>query len=252
MRVAGRLLFGAVLVALAFIFVLVLRAGIASAGLDTPAPGLAYREAQPSLVYPLRSKPTEFVFSRPQERIRILTNAELKPGADDPRYGFVVEALDARGAVVWRREIHVRSIPLFVRDRGGRVVPHVFLPERGALQPSAADVTLIDFGQPVSAIRMSASGSDPGAGRIFARVQEQRPLSRRQLQVGWQRLSQDEQEQLTAGNPLGPTLTSEAERKRLLANRWNPVGPAGIKGRDYLQTIIYERPGPVLAPRPAS
>lgn len=252
MRLAGRLLFSGLLLAALVLLVLGVRAGLAATGLTTPAAGRAGKEAQPSLVYALRREPTSFVFSRPQERVRILTNAELRPGVTEPRYGFVVEALDARGASVWRRAVHVRTIPLFVRGRRGRLVPHVFLAEPGALRVSASDATLIDFGRPVSAVRLRVGSQDASVGRTFARVHEQRPVSRSQLQVGWQRLSEAEQAQLTAGNPLGPVLTGEAERRQLLIQRWNPLGPSGVHGRDYVQTILYERPGPVLAPRTAS
>lgn len=252
MRLTGRILFAAALFLLALSLVLLLRAGLASAGLTPSETGPSFGAAEPSLVYALQRDGTKFVLSKPQDRVRILTNAELRPGAVEPRYGFLVEALDQAGAVVWRRTIYVRSIPLFVRNRRGKLLPHVFLAERGALQPSAADITLIDFPGPVSAIRMSAGKRDPGVGRILARIQDQRPISGRQLEVGWQRLSKGEQAQLTAGNPLGPSLTSEAERQRLLVGRWNPVGPAGVEGRDYFQTIIYERPGPAVAQRPAS
>lgn len=252
MRLAGRLLFAAVVLGLALSLLLLLRAGLASAGLTASATGPSYGAAEPSLVYSLHREATKFVLNRPQDRVRILTNAELRPGAVEPRYGFLVEALDSTGAVVWRRTIYVRSIPLFVRDRRGKLMPHVFLAERGALQPSAADTTLIDFRGPVSAIRISAGKRDPGVGRILVRVQELRPNSARQLEVGWQRLSKGEQTRLTAGNPLGPSLTSEAERQRLLAERWNPVGPAGVEGHNYFQTIIYERPGPAVTPRLAS
>jgi hypothetical protein len=251
-RFAGRLLFGALLVALGLVLVLLLRAGIAGAGLTSPSAAPAYDEIKPSLVYALRSKPTRFVFSRPQERVRILTNAELPVGATEKSYGFLVEALDGRGSIIWRREIHVRSVALFVRDERGRLMPHVFMAQQGALQPSAADATMIDFDRPVSAIRFSARGTNPGVARILVRVQEQRPLSSRQVEVGWQRLSEVEQAQLTAGNPIGPAPTSEAERQRLLINGWNPVGPAGVQGRDYVQTVLYERPGATLVAPTAS
>lgn len=249
MRLAGRLLFGFVLLLLGLGLLQLVRHGLGAVGLTTPAAGPAYGEARPSLVYALRSEPTSFVFSRPQDRVRMLTNAELQGGAGEPRYGFLIEGLDVGGAVAWRRVVYVRSIPLVVRDRRGRLLPHVFLPEPDALRLSAADVTLVDFGTPVSAIRVSSRASDRTVGRILARVQEQRPLSARQLEVGWQRLSVDEQDQLTAGNPLGRLLTGQAERQRLLVRRWYPVGPAGVEGRDYLKAIVYERPGPALAPR---
>lgn len=252
MRPAGRVLFGTVLLALVFILVLLLRAGLTSVGMTTPASGANYDDAQPSLIYQLRRKPTAFVFSRPQELVRILTNAEFRPGVSEPRYGFLIEALDDAGVVVWKREIFARSIPLFVRDSRERLVPHVFLTEGGALTLSAADVTLVDFGMPVREIHLTSRGTDGALGRILARVQEQRPLSKRQMEIGWLRLSEDERAQLTAGSPLGPWLTSHAERQRLFAQRWLPVGPSGIEGRDYLQTVLYERNGPAVALRTKS
>lgn len=246
MRVAGRLLFGSAMAILALLLVMLLRSSLAAAGFTSATAVSSRGAARASLAYVLGQEPTNFVFSRPQRRVRILTNVELRPGFDDPRYGFLVEALDNGGSIIWSQQIFVRSIPLFVRGQRGELSPHAFVAQKSALQPSAADATLIDFGRPAVAVRIRGSGRDPGAARIFARVQEQRPISERQLAIGWQRLSERDHAELTAGNPLGPVLTSEEERQRLLAERWHPVGPSGVDGRDYRQILFYERVGPKL------
>jgi hypothetical protein len=206
-------------------------------------------DAKPSLVYALHDKPTTFVLSRPQQVVRILTNADLRPGASFPRYGLTIEGLGAGGKIVWRSSVYARSIRLFVRSSDGRLLPHTFRPRRSDLVTSAADVALFDFGQPVEAVRLTRAPSDPGVGEVLVRVQERRNLSARQLDVGWDRLSSDQRADLTSGNPLGSELTTEEERRRLLVSRWHPVGPSGVDGQDYRQVLLYERTGPIVSQR---
>lgn len=246
MRIAGRLLFAALILALgAFLFVFA-RASFAQLRRDARPAARVYGEAQPSLVYRLRQRPTLFVFTRPQQRVRLLTNSELRKRTTDPHYSVIVEAIGENGEVVWRRDIHARTVQLFVRRSNGRRVPHAFTPQRDGLVASAGDDTLIDFAQPVSAVLLREGTRAPGVETILARVQEQRPISQRQLQVGWQRLTRAEQEQFAAGNPLGSAFVSADERRRMLISRWHPVGPAGVEGRNYIQTTLYERPGALV------
>lgn len=247
MRLLGRAAAAAALLALLIAGFLLMRGGAAAALLQRPGAGPSSGGAQPSLAYLLSSEPTLFVFSRPQHRVRIITNAELRRAAMNPRYAFLIEALDEEGQMVWKQAIHVRSVPLAVRGPDGTLMPHAFIRERGAGRLSAGDISQIDFGRPVAAIRLLAEDREAGALRMLVRVQEQRPLSERQREIGWERLSEREQEQLAAGNPLGPTLLSEEERLDLLVRRWSPVGPAGVQGRDYQRMLIYERPGSVVA-----
>ena len=246
MRLLGRILAAAFLPALLGFLFLLVRAGSTAMLSDSRAPGPWSGGAQPSLAYALEREPSTFVFSRPQQRVRILSNVELAGGAMNPLYGFRVEALVEDGERFWSRDIHVRSVPLDVRRDDGKLVPHAFIRESGAGRLSAGDVTLIDFGRPASAVLLSAVIREPGARRMLVRIQEQRPLSERQQEVGWDRLSPRERNLLSAGNPLGPALLSDDERRNLLVSRWNPVGPAGVEGRDYRRTLIYERPGPVV------
>lgn len=246
MRLLGRILAVAFLAALLGFLFLLVRTGSAAMLSGSPAPGPWSGGAQPSLAYALEREPSTFVFSRLQQRVRILSNVELAGGAMNPLYGFRVEALDDNGERFWSRDIHVRSVPLDVRQDDGELVPHAFIRESGAGRLSAGDVTLIDFGRPASAVLLSAVTRETGARRMLVRIQEQRPVSERQQEVGWDRLSPRERNLLSAGNPVGSALLSDDERRNLLVRRWNPVGPAGVEGRDYRRTLIYERPGPVV------
>jgi len=246
MRVAGRLLFAALVLTLGVFLFLLARASLARLRHDERSAARSYGEAQPSLVYALGPRPTLFVFTRPQQQVRLLTNAELYKRTRDPHYSVIVEALNGDRQIVWRRDIHARTVGFMVRLSNGRLVPRAFTPELDGLVSSAGDESLIDFPRPVAAVRLIEGVRAPGVSKILARVQEQRPLSNRQLQVGWQRLTRSEQELLTEGNPLASALVGADERRRLLIRRWHPVGPAGVDGRDYHQTTLYERPGALV------
>lgn len=247
MRLSGRILFVAALLLLGTLLLQLARKAIAEANLHARPAGRDYSAARPSLVYRIDPQPTDFVFSRPQRRVRILTNAQLRRGGVNPYYSVIIEALDSEGETVWRREIHTRSARLFVRNQRGQSVPHAFTSDLKGLVPSAADLALIDFGAPVTAVRLREGKRGSSVAEILGRVQEQRPISERQLEVGWERLSKAEQARLAAGNVLNPALISETERRRLLRERWHPVGPAGVRGQDYVQALLYERLGPVFS-----
>ena len=249
MRILGRVIFALVLLVLAGAGAALLVRAFPEAefsGLQ----GETTRDLDGSIVYPLRREATEFVFSQPQQRARILTSAGLMPNRDLPYYAYEIEGLNEAGQVVWKKTIHLRSLRLFVRGPRGRLIPHAFTSDERTLVPSASDTILLDFGRPISAVRLREYRLGAGVGRILARVQERRPVPQRDLQIGWQRLSDEEQEELAAGSALDPALLTGPEKRALLIRRWNPVGPSGIRGRNYLQTMLYELPGEKI-PAPA-
>jgi hypothetical protein len=243
MRIAGRIVFALFALGLAGLAIALLWARLPYVERLARTDQLDAGDANFSIVYPLRNEATRFVFSRPQKQARIITNAGVVPNGPEPTYAYTLEALNNDGAVVWEKTIYLRSIRLYVRRQNGRLVHRAFIAGRQGLVPSAADATLVDFGREVSSIRLSQTWLGAGVGSILARVQEYRPVTNRQLQVGWQRLSCAEREELAAGSALGPALVTQEERRRLLAFRWNPVGPSGIRGRHYHQSALYERSG---------
>lgn len=197
--------------------------------------------ADRSIVYPLRIKPTEFVLSRPSEQIRILSNGAMRDPNSNVLYALGVQALDEDGNIILDRTFHLRSNIRYVRGSTKLLLPAASIRPRNNLIPSAGDATIIMFPRPVTKILLREVKLGDGVGRILARVQEQRPVSERQIKVGWQRLAPAEKEEISAGSPLGHAMLTEAEKQQLLISRWNPVGPSGVEGRDYLQVMLYER-----------
>ncbi|MBA3669169.1 MAG: hypothetical protein H0W71_03775 [Sphingomonas sp.] len=241
MRLLGRLLTALVLLGVIFLVVSWLWSTVSKA----LPPGMLskqdYRLTDPSFVFPLRrDRYVRFPFSQPHDSARLITHADLHPGVYGGAYSLIVEALGSDGQVILRREIFLRSIVLYSRDLRGRIVPRSFYAD-STLTPSASDITVLDFQRPVNELRLKAGRLDPGVARIVARVQEQRPISIRQLAVGWQRLSHREQERMAEGNAFPAEMLTDEERRNLLANRWYPVGPAGVQGIHYDRTILYER-----------
>lgn len=241
MRVIGRLLTVALLLGSAAVLIVWLAAAVSKALPPANSDAVDYRLTDSSFVYPLAPDRTvTFRFSRPQSSARLITHADLQPGAPGAAYSLVVHALDPGGRTVMRREIFLRSIVLYSRASNGRIVPQTFYAD-SSFTPTASDITLIEFERPVAELRLQPGNFEPGVARLVARVQEQRPISERQLQAGWQRLSPREQSRIAEGNAFPPDMLTAEERRNLLINRWYPVGPTGVQGFDYQRTILYER-----------
>lgn len=244
MRLLGRLLTAVLLLGLAFLVVSWLWSAVPKALPPGKVSEVDYRLTDSSFVFPLRgARYVRFPFSQPQNRVRLITHADLRPGASGGAYSLIVEALDSDGQVILRRELFLRSIVLYSRDLRGRIVPRSFYAD-SALTPSASDITVLDFQRPVKELRLQAGRLGPGVARIVARVQEQRPISARQLAVGWQRRSRREQERMAESNAFPAEMLTDEERRNLLANRWYSVGPAGVQEIQYDRTILYERGTP--------
>ncbi len=244
MRLLGRLLTAVLLLGLAFLVVSWLWSAVSKALPPGRVSGVDYRLTVSSFVFPLRgTRYVRFPFSQPQNRARLITHADLRPGASGGAYSVIVEALGSDGQVILRRELFLRSIVHYGRDFRGRIVPQSFYAD-SALIPSASDITVMDFQRPVKELRLQAGTLHPGVARMVARVQEQRPITVRQLAAGWQRLSRREQERMAEGNAFPAQMLTEEERWNLLANRWYPVGPAGVQEIQYDRTILYERGTP--------
>jgi hypothetical protein len=250
MRTIGRLLTILLALGLVLLLALWLWAQVARALPGGTFERADFRLTYTSFVYQLRGDPPSlFRFSRPQRKTRILTHADLEAGTPTAGYSLIIEALGADGQVVMKREIFLRSIILYSRDRKGRIVPQTFYADTD-LVPSASDITLVEFDRPVVALRLRAGTRDAGVARIFARVQEQRPITTHRLTVGWERLSEREKRLMTECHMFPPEMLTAAERHSLLINRWYPVGPSGVDGIDYVRAILYKRLLPAAPGQP--
>ncbi len=244
MRLLGRFLTAVFLLGFVFLISSWLWSTVSKALPPGKVGGVDYRFTDSSFIFPLTSgKYIRFPFSQPQNKVRLITHADLHPGASGGTYSLIVDAIGSNGQVTLHRELFLRSIVLYSNDSRKRLVPRSFYAD-STLIPSASDITVLDFQQPVNELRLRTGRIGPGLARIAARVHEQRPISARQLAVGWQRLTRREQERIAEGNAFPAEMLTDGERRNLLANRWYPVGPAGVQGIQYNRSILYERRNP--------
>ncbi|MDG6079407.1 hypothetical protein E3U23_09405 [Erythrobacter litoralis] len=110
------------------------------------------------------------------------------------------------------------------------------------LQIALQDEAVIETSEPVSKVELTALDLAIGVASIDARVYERLPFIGTTALSTFQRRSVKEQAAMARADAFPPELLSDAERSSLIGNRWRVVGPAGISGRDYLVSVVYERP----------
>lgn len=143
------------------------------------------------------------------------------------RYAVQTEALDGRGRVLAQREHHFRRdfseavLPGGVRSTGA------FYLEPGASWPLRADELLLDFaGLPTPArLRVRLLAADADIADVLVRLYTPEPRTQRDAAIQWQRLSEEQQRQLAAGNLFPPQALAERERENLIGSRWTAAAP---------------------------
>jgi hypothetical protein len=239
---------GRTLIGMAAIGLLVIYARQAGFGLGTikrlteAKSGEASRIARRVITYRLDPvRPTLFRFSQPVLVTRIQTQPILAQGSAKPGkawfYSVRVELLDESGAVISTHEIHSRSLLL---ESSGR--------RRGPLQyyrdsqdeVSPADEVRLAANRPIAAIRAVAGRTDPEVVAIDIRVGERRPLNASAAESTFIRFSPNDRVRLAAANAFPPELMTREERSAIAINKWLPIGPVGIDGRDYRMMVLYE------------
>ncbi|AZQ69200.1 hypothetical protein EF888_19925 [Silicimonas algicola] len=268
MRILGRLLFLAILMPL-------LAWGVwpiwnASLGLISDRePGNQLDKVDRTVAYELdRERWTIFPLVGGRDRVRLVTQAALPIaavegaglGTDQGRWTYAIayEIVAADGRVLAEGLRHALAAVEICRDplTGDLASSVAYIEER--LQPTLAKVTVLDLSeQPEAAkIRLRFISLDPKVDHVIARVYEREPLAEFRAQSSWQRLSEGQRERLAAEVGLPVALLDNAEQLEVLRNRWHPVGPQGLEGKDYLVRALYVWPGgcddpvaePTLAP----
>ena len=211
--------------------------------------------ADRQLVYPLdNTRPTRFIFSTPQSKVRIITHAEISPNAAlavDQRYRYdvIIEARDTEGDVLERRKLSFATRLLMIQGRDKRSVSSVSYEENDVV-PTAADITFVDLPRPAAALYITSPSHNTGVSGVAARVYERMPISEQRLRTAWARLSPADRIELTRDSALPAAMLTDAERRRLIQNRWSPVGPQGVFGRDYRTRTLFVREGGTTAAAP--
>jgi hypothetical protein len=202
--------------------------------------------AQTTIAYALDPERwTQFPFSGTQEAVRIVSHADVAAvWRDDPeaefRYAFVLQVLDARGAVLGERVLHQRVGISALRDvvSGEAFTTAAYADATEIPTASTALVISLDELPGAASVRLRLASAGPEISRALVRVQ-QRTTNQRRTSVQWERMTEAQREALARGNAYPAALLTGEERHNLLRRQWRPIGPSGVAGRDYRARPLF-------------
>lgn len=215
-----------------------------------PAEGGAEREARlerarVAVAYRLDAERwTDFPLLPADRRLRVITNADLpldlhpSPRTDPAEqypYAIAWRLLDGDDGVLREGVYHLHTrLSLFTDPESGEVGPRGFYyPARA--QPGDGRGWMINLSGESSPARLQLrlAASAPPVEGVVARLYRREAVAEHKLTYRWQRMGEAKRERLARASVYSRELLRDDEKRRLLANRWLPVGPSGVAGSDY-------------------
>lgn len=163
------------------------------------------------------------------------------------RYGFELEVLDEDGQVLRRQQPFFRTELVTYRDDidGAEVTARRYSDDPSL--PLAVDRLILELEDLPQArqVRVRTLSMDIGLTTVNIRVYRPRPFNENNISALWERLPHSEKRALSIGYVYSPELLTLTEKESILSHRWQPFGPIGIEGRDYVSRTleIYDPPG---------
>jgi hypothetical protein len=175
---------------------------------------------------------------------------ERRQQTPDLRWRYVIEsaAYDAQGQPVEVREHHFRRDLTEFRLPDGAPSTGAFYLERGAPVPLRSNELRLDFsGLPrPGRLELRLVGADADIAEVLVRVSAPFPATLRNPDTEWQRMTQWQRARLAAGNALPAEALTPAERRNLIASRWQVVAPR--QGAPFRDLHILRENLPTRAP----
>lgn len=209
-------------------------------------PNTLFDKAVNSLVYPI--KPGQWlVFSVPEEsrQLRIITNAHIKRGDSlrvNPNWAYAIryEMLDTDNNVVSTGLYHQYSQVTGYRDDKGKLVYNNFYANK-AVVPLDGRVMLFSLQgmKRIAVLKLKLEPVHPDINEAAVRVYVPVRIAEQQLATEWLRMKQSQRENLAKNSIYPASLLSPEEKKNLVKNQWQPLGPMGIAKKNYQMQILY-------------
>lgn len=207
-------------------------------------------EASVSIAYELdRKRWTSYTIRDGCNPLRIVSNAGLPPEYRKRRfpeeqewnYGIEYQVLDGSGAVLASRVYHHRTkLRLFsdikrLKEYNGSFY---LTPD---IQPADARIMLVNLAGMANpaTIRFRLASADPDVRDVAIRLYAPELTPEYRLRPTWQRMNDRQKSRLAHGNVYPKELLAEQEKQSIVARMWNPLGPSGIRGRNYVSREIY-------------
>jgi len=156
------------------------------------------------------------------------------------KYAIDIEALDSQGRPTLARTHHLRADLAEIRDTEGRTITPTFHLSDELTPLGSAVIHLNLNGLPEAArVRVRLRSKDAELADVSLRLYIPEKISDRQVAYLWSRLSAAQKERLAKGNVFSHELLLENEKRNLLRNSWQPIGPLGTRGVDFRQRDLY-------------
>jgi len=178
--------------------------------------------------------------------LKVISNAGIEPAqALQPEaewsYALHYQLLDSAGRILRESLYHHRTRMSWYRPSGStQPMTAAFYPDGQSL-PADGRLLMIDPAELAGAtrLRLGLAHPAPGITEVVVRVYAREHLFEPTTAFRWRRIPRRQREVLGRASVHGSELLSQSEQMNLLRQRWNPLGPSGIAGRDYRSRRLY-------------
>lgn len=209
------------------------------------------KQATPAIAYEVSSKHwLDFHLDAGTSQIRIISSATVRDlekiksaRVQNPtkrwKYALQIEVLDKNDRILLKQERHLRTDLALYKDAQGReYTPAFYLQEDRT--PLTGMVIRLNFAGLASPdrLRLRLFNKDDDITDVVARVYIPKKVTERKVRYLWQRLSEKAKASMAVGSVYPTELLTEEEKRALMLNTWQPVGPEGHQG-DYRRWDYY-------------
>lgn len=199
-----------------------------------------------SLVYPV--KPDHWVtFALPKAtpQLRFIVNAHIKPPSVpdvQENWPFILhyQLLNEDRQVLADDLYHLNSHLTAYKDEhenffyGNFYTGYDLVPLDGRLVKLSTEAV-----KQAAYVRISFVRQRQDVEEVAIRLYIPAKIPRHKLSSLWLRMDKKQQEIVARNNVYPAMLLTEYERNNLLTNQWQPIGPSGVEGKDYIPLTLY-------------
>lgn len=196
------------------------------------------KQATPAIVYEIPQRDwLEFPLDPGTTQLKIISSATVRDLAPikqamlaDPdkrwTYALQIEVFDRAGRLLLAQPWHMRTnLSLFKDAQGREYTPAFYLDnDRVPLLSSIVRLNFAGLPQP-DRLRLRLLRKDADIHDVVARVYLPEKIHAHKIGYLWQRLSEKTRAALAAGNVYPTELLTEEEKRALMLNSWQPIGP---------------------------
>lgn len=199
-----------------------------------------------SLVYLIKPEQwLSYTIAEGTQQLRIISNGHIeKPDnttlVNNWKYILRYQLLDKTGKLILDKTYHQRSHLSAYKNKNGAVFYGNYYTGQ-SFTPLDSRLILLSIAaiKQAKTIRISFIQQSPEVKEIAVRLYIPAKVADTGLARLWLRMSEKKKQMLAKHSVYPHTLLSATEKRNLLKNQWQPVGPDGIEGEDYFSRTLY-------------